>query len=78
VLRTQSPALIDREILIQSIAYNLVRALMVEAARTHSVPVARLSFKGSVTTLRQWSGLFAANRRSPAKLKSRDIIPPPL
>ena len=39
VLRTQSPALIDREILIQGIAYNLVRALIIEASRTHAVPI---------------------------------------
>ena len=32
---------------------------MVEAAWTHGVELDRLSFKGTVDTLRQWSPLFA-------------------
>ena len=40
-------------------AYNLVRALMLEAAWTHGVELERLSFKGTVDTLRQWMPLFA-------------------
>ena len=68
VLRTHSPALIEREVLVQGIAYNLVRALMLEASRIHSVPLARLSFKGAQTTLRQWSGLLTASQRSPSRL----------
>jgi hypothetical protein len=68
VLRARSPALIEREILVQAIAYNLVRALMLEASRIHHVPLARVSFKGTVTTLRQWSGFLAVSVRSPARL----------
>src|SRR5690606_722674 len=64
VLRTHSPALIEREVLVQGIAYNLIRALMLEASRTHSVPLARISFKGAQTALRQWSGLLTAQRQS--------------
>ena len=41
------------------VAYNLVRALMVEAAWTHDVALERLSFKGTVDTLRQWTPLLA-------------------
>jgi hypothetical protein len=41
---------------------------MLEASCIHSVPLARLSFKGAQTTLRQWSGLLTASQRSPAKL----------
>jgi hypothetical protein len=59
VLRCQSPALIEKEIWLQVIAYNLVRALMLEAAWTHGVELERLSFKGTVDTLRQWTPLFA-------------------
>ena len=43
VLRTCSPGLIERAVLIHGIAYNLVRALMMKASRIHSVPLARLS-----------------------------------
>jgi hypothetical protein len=59
VLRCGSPELITKEIWLQVFGYNLVRALMLEAAWTHQVPVERLSFKGTVDTLRQWSPLFA-------------------
>lgn len=59
VLRCQSPALIEKEIWLHALAYNLVRALMVEAAWTYGVDVDRLSFKGTVDTLRQWAPLFA-------------------
>ena len=38
---------------------NLVRALMLEAAWTHGVELERLSFKGTVDTLRQWTPLLA-------------------
>jgi hypothetical protein len=63
VLRCQSPTLIEKEIWLHALAYNLVRALMVEAAWTHGVDVGRLSFKGTVDTLRQWAPLFAAGGR---------------
>jgi len=32
--------MIEREILMQAIAHNLVRAVMQDAARTHDVPLA--------------------------------------
>jgi hypothetical protein len=59
VLRCHSPELIEKEIWLQVTAYNLVRALMLEAAWTHSVALERLSFKGTVDTLRQWTPLMA-------------------
>ncbi len=59
VLRCLSPELIEKEIWLQAIAYNLVRALMLEAAWTHAVALERLSFKGTVDTLRQWTPLMA-------------------
>ena len=59
VLRCLTPELIEKEVWMQVTAYNLVRALMLEAAWTHGVELARLSFKGTVDTLRQWTPLFA-------------------
>lgn len=59
VLRCQTPELVEKEVWLQAIAYNLVRALMLEAAWTHGVDLERLSFKGTVDTLRQWTPLFA-------------------
>ena len=59
VVRCCSPELVEKEIWMQVFGYNLVRALMLEAAWTYAVPLERLSFKGTVDTLRQWTPLFA-------------------
>jgi hypothetical protein len=59
VLRCQSRELIEKEVWMQIIAYNVIRALMLEAAAAHRVPLDRLSFKGTVDTLRQWTPLLA-------------------
>lgn len=59
VLRCGSPELIEKEVWLQVIGYNLIRALMVEAAWTHDVDLERMSFKGTVDTLRQWTPLLA-------------------
>lgn len=64
ILRTQSPDMIDREILMQAIAYNLVRALMLEAARQHDVPPERLSFKGTVGALHAFLPLLFGSSKS--------------
>ena len=60
VLRCQTPAMVRKEIAMHAIAYNLVRALMQQAAALYHVPIDRLSFKGSVDTLRQWSDTLNA------------------
>ena len=67
VLRTTTPAMIEKEIHLQAIAYNLVRLLMLEAARQHDVASTRLSFKGTVSTLRAFAPLFATSTREAAQ-----------
>lgn len=59
VLRTRTPEMIEKEIHLQAIAYNVVRALMLEAARQHDLPACRLSFKGTVGVLHAFAPLFA-------------------
>ena len=58
VLRTRTPEMIEKEIHMQAIAYNVVRALMLEAARQHDLPACRLSFKGTVGVLQAFAPLF--------------------
>lgn len=58
VLRTRTPAMIEREVLMHAIAHNLVRALMLEAACCHDVPLRRVSFKDALTAIRQYSPLL--------------------
>ena len=48
VLRCQTPDMVRKEIIMHAIAYNLIRALMQQAAALYHVPIERLSFKGSV------------------------------
>lgn len=57
-----SPAMVHKELEMHLIAYNLIRCLMVEAAALHERPIERLSFKGSVDAVRQFSPLIAQAR----------------
>jgi len=54
VLRCKSPTMIERELAMHWIAYNLIRTLMLEASLCYHVALDRISFKGTVDTLRQW------------------------
>jgi hypothetical protein len=65
-LRCQSPDMVQKEFFMHLIGYNLIRAVMVETVRRHEVPLERLSFKGSVDSVRQYSVAIAQ-----AKTKTR-------
>jgi hypothetical protein len=85
VLRCKSPELIHREVALHRIAYNLVRNVMQRSAHLHHVPLGRISFKGSLDTLRHWSAVIAAAGETPRKQKeliaqmlaaiARDLVP---
>ena len=51
-LRCRSPHMVRKELMLQQIAYNLVRLLMREAGTIHSVDPHRLSFAGTSQRLR--------------------------
>lgn len=51
VLRCQSPAMIEKELVMHRLAYNLCHALMAESADRHQVPCARLSFAGALSAI---------------------------
>jgi hypothetical protein len=65
VLRCQTPAMVRKEVAMHAIAYNLIRALMQDIARSYQMDVSRLSFKGTVDALRQWRELFEAAKAQP-------------
>jgi len=46
MLRTKSPAMIEKELLMHQIVYNLMRLVMLKAATAHGVNHRRLSFRG--------------------------------
>src|SRR6266436_6777443 len=66
VLRCQSPQMLHKELEMFFIAYNFIRCLMVEAAINNDVLLDRMSFKGTVDSVRQFS-LAIAQARSKKK-----------
>ncbi len=53
-LSCKTPENLDREIRLHFLAHNLVRRLMLEAARRHGVPLERVSFAGSLAVARRY------------------------
>lgn len=60
VLQCRTPDMVEKELWMHLIAYNLIRSTMNQAARAHHVPIDRISFKGSVVTIRQWAPILKA------------------
>jgi hypothetical protein len=54
-LSCKTPGNLDREIRLHFLVHNLVRCLMLEAARRHNVPLERVSFAGSLAAARRYS-----------------------
>ena len=85
ILRCKSPEMVQKELWMQVIAHNLIRALILKAAVVEHRSLSRLSFKGTVDTLRQWAPLLAANATKPAIYRrlfkklitciARDLVP---
>ena len=67
VLRCKTPAMVEKELAMYLVAYNLVRALVLKAAQDKGVALYRSSFKGSVATIRQWAPVMAAAHLTQAK-----------
>lgn len=65
ILRCLTPDMVEKELWMHLIAYNLIRATMNEAAKIHQVSNERISFKGAVATIRQWAPLLTAASLSP-------------
>lgn len=55
VLKCLAPDMIKKELAMHFIAYNLIRDLMFQAASAHSIPLKSISFKYSMTIIKQWS-----------------------
>ena len=61
-LRCQSPEMARKEMLAFLIAHNLARCVMAEAARLYDADLERISFKGTLDALRQYSAAISAAR----------------
>ena len=62
MLRSRSPEMTQKEIYLRLIAHNLIRCTMAQAATQHPVALDRISFKGSLDALRQFSQAAACAR----------------
>jgi len=58
VLRCKSPEMVRKEIAMHAIGYNLIRALIHDAARLYEKAFDRISFQGALSQVRQWSELI--------------------
>lgn len=68
VMRTKTPTMIEKELLMHAIAYNMIRALILESAAVHQQELGRISFKGAADLLRQWLPHACACHEQPRKL----------
>lgn len=65
VLRCKSPAMIEKELCMNAIGYNLIRCVMQEAAQRHGVDLERISFKGSLDAVRHFADAIHAATGKP-------------
>jgi hypothetical protein len=85
ILRCLTPEMIEKEFLMHVIAYNLVRSLMQHAAIRHRVALDRVSFKGTLDSLRHFADAIEAAHGKPRKqaallddlleIIARDLVP---
>jgi putative transposase len=69
MLPTRSPELVRKEVATHLLAYNLIREIMAEAARSEGCPPRRLSFTGALHAVREFE---AAHLYDPARIE-RDL-----
>ena len=62
VLKCKTPQMVLKELQMYTIAYNLIRAVILQASMQHNVDILRISFKRTTDALRQWNPVFMAAR----------------
>jgi Transposase DDE domain len=83
-LRCKSPDMAEKELLAYLIAHNLIRCVIAQAVALQQVDLERVSFKGSVDALRQYSDAIAQARNRKMRRQlwedlllnlARDLVP---
>ena len=83
-LRCKSPDMVERELLAYLVAHNLIRCVIAEAIGRYQVDLERVSFKGSVDALRQYSEAIGKARNQKMRRQlwedlllnlARDLVP---
>lgn len=84
MLRSRSPQMLHKEIYAHLIAHNLIRCTMAQAATEHGVPLERISFKGSLDAVRQFTQAMSQARTGKKRSElwnklletlARDLVP---
>jgi len=70
MLRGRTPEMVQREVYAHLIAHNLIRYTMAQAATEQTVPLERISFKGTLDALRQFTQAMSQAR---TKKKRRQL-----
>jgi len=74
VLRGKSPDVVRKEILMHFVAYNLIRALMWQAAQRHGRPLHRLSFAGTMERFHVVAPYLCLFRGTPAAVTMYELL----
>jgi len=69
-LRCLSPKMIERELLLHVVSYNLIRCVMQKAALSHGCDLDRLSFKGCLDAIRHFANAAHAAEHQPRTIES--------
>ena len=62
MLRSRTPEMVQKELSARLIDHNFIRCVMAEAATQHGVPLERISFKGTLDALRQFTQAMSQAR----------------
>jgi hypothetical protein len=73
MLSCQSPDLLAKELLIFLTAHNLLRWLMARSSQSGAVPLHRLSFKGTLDGLRQWTAAMVQIPAAGRKRREQEL-----
>jgi hypothetical protein len=68
VLRCQTPEMVQKEIWMHLLAYNLIRGVMAQAAKAHGQKTRDLSFKGALQTMTAFGDVL---RQAPPSRRAR-------
>jgi hypothetical protein len=74
MLSCKSPAMLERELRLHILVHNLVRRLMLEAARRHRVALERISFAGALAAARRYSEALAQARSQRRRQELHDDL----
>ena len=71
----KTPDMAEKELLAYLVAHNLIRCVMAEAVARYAVDLERISFKGSVDALRQYSEAIGKARHRKAQTGDSGTAP---